>query len=124
MSERANESSGARERRELLRPSDLSERANDQEDERMAHYSTRRYHIIPTKCRTDGPTYRPRNKTPICMIKFDQAEIRLSCKCFMASVVLGCNKKIITIEKVDFGYFGLICIFEFFPGKIEAIKVH
>ena len=58
----------------------------------------------PMVGRTGGRTNprRPKNNTPICMIDFDQAVVQFPCKFLVASIVLGCNKKIITKEKVDF----------------------
>ena len=63
------------------------------------------------KCVTDQPTDRPTdtvgysiNKT-ICIIEFNQAVIQFPCKCVVASVVLGCNKNIITKEKIGLWVF-------------------
>ena len=88
-----------------VRSTRMSERANDQVANGSLLYASISYHSYPMVGRTGGRTNprRPKNNTPICMIDFDQAVVQFPCKFLVASIVLGCNKKIITKEKVDFG---------------------
>ena len=73
---------------------------------------------LPTNRPTDRPTDTVGysiNKT-ICIIEFNQAVIQFPCKCVVASVVLGCNKNIITKEKIGLWVFWTNLYIWVFPG--------
>ena len=124
---RANERSGAREWSEgigiYFNSSEASEWVSEWTTERTREWpTTLRIDIIsflPYVGWSDGQTdpHRPKNNTSICKIKFDQAIIRFSCKCLMAIVCTRLQqKKITTIEKVDWVFWTNLYIWDF-PGE-------